>query len=273
MGGTRSIRRSAAPKGEDRHRIRRIRGATYFTSRQAFDDLTIVVRRFPGIADGRVFVLVHGIGVSSRYFTRTAAELSKFGRVYLVDLPGYGSAPDPRRDVSLADHAGVLAAFLEAADLPDPVVVGHSMGAQIVARLAIRHPEVVRQIVLMAPTMPPDARTFWRAVGRLLHDGLREPPIVNWIALTDYLLRTGPRYLLRQTPHLLQDRLEDDLPSVTAGTLVLGGHRDPIVPPAWAEATAALVPGGRCEIVHGAHVIMVTDPARVAEHIREHADR
>lgn len=261
------------PKGEDRYRVRRFRGATYFTSRQAFDDLTIVVRRFPGVAEGRVFLLVHGLGVSSRYFTPTAAELAKYGRVYLVDLPGYGSAPDPRRDVTLADHAAVLAAFLKTSGLHDPVVVGHSMGAQIVARLAIHHPDAAPSIVLMAPTMPPDARTFWRAVGRLLRDGLREPPIVTWIAFTDYLIRTGLRYLLRQTPHLLQDRLEEELPVVTARTLVLNGDRDPIVPVWWAQETAALVPDALAEVVRGAHVIMYTDPVMVARHIRDHAAR
>ncbi len=261
------------PKGEDAYRVRRFRGATYFTSRQAFDDLTIVVKRFPAggqTATDRVFVLVHGLGVSSRYFQPAAAELAKHGRVYLVDLPGYGAAPDPRRDVSLRDHAAVLAAFLTASGLENPMVVGHSMGAQVVARLAIRHPGTAERIVLMAPTMPPDARTFWRAAGRLLTDAFREPPVVFWIALTDYFVRTGLGYLLRQTPHMLDDRLEEDLPIVTASTLVLNGHRDPIVPLSWAETTAALVPGGRCEVVHGAHVIMYTDPVGVAEHILSH---
>lgn len=259
------------PKGEDAYRARRFRGATYFTSRQAFEDLTIVVKRFPAGPEStadRVFVLVHGLGVSSRYFQPAAAELAKHGRVYLVDLPGYGASPDPKRDVTLRDHAGVLAAFLTASGLKDPVVVGHSMGAQVVARLAIRHPGSTEGIVLMAPTMPPEARTFWRAAGRLLRDAFREPPIVFWIALTDYFVRTGLGYLLRQTPHMLDDRLEDDLPTVTANTLVLNGDRDPIVPLDWAEATAALVPGGRFEVVSGAHVIMYTDPAGVAEHIR-----
>lgn len=262
-------RRVMLPKGEDAYRVRRFRRATYFTSRQAFDDLTVVVRRFPGVAEGRAYLLVHGLGVSSRYFQPVAAELAKHGRVYLVDLPGYGSAPDPRRDVTLRDHARVLAAFLEASGLQDPVVVGHSMGAQVVARLAIDHPRAAGRIVLMAPTMPPEARTFWRATGRLLHDALREPPAVMWIAVTDYFIRTGLPYLLRQTPHMLRDRLEEDLPGLTTPTTIVNGDRDPIVPIEWAEATAGLIPGGRAEVVRGAHVIMYTDPVSVTEHIRD----
>src|SRR3954471_324208 len=106
-------RRAMSARAEDSFRVRRTAGAPFYTSRRAFDDLTVVVKRFPGAAEGPAFVLVHGIGVSSRYFHPAAAQLAKAGTVYLVDLPGYGAAPDPRRDVGIADHAGVLASVLE----------------------------------------------------------------------------------------------------------------------------------------------------------------
>jgi pimeloyl-ACP methyl ester carboxylesterase len=101
--------------GEDSYRVQRVRGALYYTSRQEHQNLTIYVERFPGPEQpgARTYVLVHGIGVSSRYFRPLAAELAQTGRVFLVDLPGYGAAPDPRRTVTIEDHAEVLAGFLE----------------------------------------------------------------------------------------------------------------------------------------------------------------
>lgn len=268
-----SVPRRLRARAESRHRVHRTRGAAYFTSRQPYGDLSIVVKRFPrrDDGDGPVFVLVHGIGVSSRYFQPTAAELARLGRVYLVDLPGYGAAPDPKRDVSLDDHADVLAAFLSASAIGAPVVVGHSMGAQVVARLALRHPGLVSSIVLMAPTLPPEARTFRRAIGRLLRDGLREPPIVNLIATADYLIRCGIPYGLRQMPHLLGDRLETIVPAITLPTLVIAGHRDPIAPSAWSQHVASLIPGARFAEVIGAHVVMFTDPETIADEIARHA--
>jgi pimeloyl-ACP methyl ester carboxylesterase len=261
---------------EAEYRTRRINGATFFTSRRAFDDLSIVVKRFPpvaDVADGPTFVLVHGIGVSSRYFQPAAAELAKRGTVYLVDLPGHGAAPDPKHDVTIADHARVLGKFLAGAELQNPVLVGHSMGAQVVSRLAVDTPEVCDRIVLMAPTMPPEARTFWRGVRRLLHDGLREPPAVNIIVTSDYLVRCGVPYFVRQLPNLFDDRIEERLPNVRAKTLVIRGHRDPIVHERWAQHVTSLIPGARFETVRGPHVVMFTDPVRVAELIAKHADR
>jgi pimeloyl-ACP methyl ester carboxylesterase len=262
------------PAGEELYRIRKIRGRQYFTSRQQHDDLTIVVERFPGPEQAvrRTYVLVHGIGVSSRYFHPLAAELSRTGRVFLVDLPGYGAAPDPRRDVSLADHAAVLAGFLREADLRSPVIVGHSMGTQVVSVLAQRHPEVTENVVMMAPTMVPSARKPSTAIAHLLHDATREPLRVCVIAILDYVVRCGLPYLMRQMPHMLNDRLEDRVGSHGARTLVINGDRDPIVPSAWAEALSRAHPHAEFRQVHGPHVIMHTDPVMVARHITDFVD-
>jgi pimeloyl-ACP methyl ester carboxylesterase len=236
----------------------------------------VVIRRFPPVPDapteGRPFVLVHGIGVSSRYFHPSAAELAKYGTVYLVDLPGYGSAPNPRRDVTIADHAGVLAKYLAAEGIDDPILVGHSMGTQVVTQLVHDYPETTDRIVLLAPTMDPDARGFWRATGRLLRDILTcEPPAVNAIVSVDYFFRCGIPYFLKQTRHLLADRIEDRLPLLAVKALVIRGDRDGICPEPWTRRVAGLLRDGSYAEVPGPHVIMFTDPPRVAAYIANHA--
>jgi pimeloyl-ACP methyl ester carboxylesterase len=251
---------------------RRRNGATFYASSQRFDDVAICVKRYPSaVDDGPVFVLVHGIGVSSRYFHPVSAELAKHGEVYLIDLPGYGAAPDPRRDVSIADHAGVLGAFLERAKLERPVLVGHSMGTQVVSQLAVDFPDVTERVVLIAPTIYPPERQLWRQALHLGHDILLERPWVNAIVATDYFVRCGVPYFLAQSKHLLDDRIEDRLPMLRAKTLVMRGDRDPIVPRDWAQEVASLVPDGRFVEVEGPHIIMWSDAARSAELILEHA--
>jgi pimeloyl-ACP methyl ester carboxylesterase len=250
--------------------------AQYFTSRILYDDLAVVVRRFPPVVGapvgGRPFVLVHGIGVSSRYFHPSAAQLAKYGTAYLVDLPGYGSAPNPHRDVSIADHAGVLARHLEAEGIENPVLVGHSMGTQVVTQLVYEHPEVTDRIVLLAPTMDPVARGFWHATGRLMRDILtREPPEVNAIVSVDYFFRCGIPYFLKQTKHLLADRIEDRLPLLDVKGLVIRGDRDCISPAPWSRRVAELLKDGSYAEVPGPHVIMYTDPPKVAAFIANHA--
>jgi pimeloyl-ACP methyl ester carboxylesterase len=253
--------------------------ATYYTRRILYDDLAVVIRRFPTAESGtrssdwtgRPFVLVHGIGVSSRYFHPAAAELTKFGPVFVVDLPGFGSAPDPHRDVTIVDHAGVLAKYLAEEGIANPVLVGHSMGTQVVSRLALDYPDATSSIVLMAPTMDPAARTFGKAARRLITDILRyEPPRVNLVVSFDYFFRCGIPYFMRQVPHLLGDRMEDRLPRLAAKALVMRGDKDVISPEGWSREVASLLRQGSYVTVKGPHVVMYTDPKRVAALIALH---
>ncbi len=265
-------RRGAVP--ESGYRARSTRGAAFFTSRREYEGLDAVIRRYPTSTEhGPVFVLVHGIGVSSRYFQPAAAELAQHGEVYLVDLPGYGSAPKPRRgrEVSIADHAAVLANVLRESGLVDPVLVGHSMGSQVVSRLAVDSPEVSGRIVLMAPTLYPGYRTLGAAVRRLLADIWREPLRVKAIAAVDYLVRCGIPYFLRQVPHLLGDRIEERLGDIRARTLVMRGDEDVIVPVEWSRRPAALVPRGSSVEAAAPHGVMSPARGSVAAAIAAHA--
>lgn len=268
----RGVRPRRGALDESRYRARRTGSAEYFTSRRQHDGLDAVVRRYPSSrTDGPTFVLVHGIGVSSRYFQPAAAELARSGEVYLVDLPGYGSAPNPKRPVSLTDHARVLAAVIGESNLVNPVIVGHSMGSQVVSLLATDFPTVSDRIVLMAPTMYPKYRSFSVAAGKLIKDIWREPLRVKLIAGTDYIFRCGLPYFLHQVPFLLADSMETRMPGMKARVLVMRGDEDVIVPREWAMSLATLAPQGRFTEVVGPHVVMFTDPVSVAREIVAHA--
>ena len=263
-------------------RPKTVRGATYYRSlRLPSEDVSFVARRFPhraapptgdpgaAAAHGLDFVLVHGIGVSSRSYGPTAAELAKHGTVHLIDLPGYGNSPRPGHDVPITEHAAAVAWYIRTTGLQQPVVVGHSMGTQVVTQLAADEPGLVGRIVLIAPVIWPDARSFWRAVRLLAVDGLREPPIVTLLAMNDYLFRAGVPYMVEQTPHLIGNRMEDVVADVTVPVLVIGGDADPIVPIEWGRQIAETVADGRFEAVKGPHVAMFSDAAHVASLIAD----
>jgi pimeloyl-ACP methyl ester carboxylesterase len=254
-----------------RERSRRFRGTLFVTRREVHEKYTVAVTRLPdGRADGPAFVLVHGLGVSSRYFRPVATRLCKAGSVFLVDLPGYGSAPNPKTPISLEDHADVVARFIRTEGLTDVVLVGHSMGSQVIATLAQRHPDLAGHLVLMAPTLEPERRTAPRAVAGLLRDVFREPPTVSWIAFTDYLMRTGLPYLLKQFPLVLDDSLDARIHEVPGSLLFMRGSGDVLVSREWTKLLADRAGAQMIEVL-GPHVVMYTDPDAVAEAIVQHA--
>jgi len=248
-------------------------GAHYFTRSFAVGDLGAVVRRFPrrpGATGGPNFLLVHGIGVSSRYFQPLAAELARHGSVWSIDLPGYGSSPRAGRNVSIAEHAQVVAEVAERAGILKPVLIGHSMGCQVVTEVAVQRPDLASSVVLLAPTIDPAERSLMKSSIRLAHDLLTEPMRANFVVSSDYFFKCGPPYFARQLKHLLGDRIEERLVKIETPTLVVVGHRDPVVSVQWAEEAARLLPNGSLVVVQGPHVIMYTDPVTIANHVMKH---
>jgi pimeloyl-ACP methyl ester carboxylesterase len=106
-------------------------------------------------------VFVHGLFGQRKNWTTIAKGLADRHRVTLVDLPDHGSSPWTER-VDYLDMAERLAAELRA--LGEPVtLVGHSMGGKVSMQLALRHPELLRALVVVdvAPSDYPEhgART------------------------------------------------------------------------------------------------------------------
>lgn len=235
------------------------------------EDSTVHVSSSGAGAD--TFVLIHGIGVSRRYFRPLADALSRHARVHSVDLPGHGRSPKPRRGPSIPEHADALWATLDQLGVERPILVGHSMGSQIAVEMGRRDREV-GGVVVLAPTNVPGERSVWRQGLRLGLDTLREPPRVNAIILSDYLLRCGPRWYAKSVPAMLDNHIEEGIRDVEAPVLIVRGEHDPIVPRQWVEDLAARRPGTEVAEVPGeAHVLMYRSAERVADLCLELAAR
>jgi pimeloyl-ACP methyl ester carboxylesterase len=209
-------------------------------------------------------VLVHGIGMSGRYLLRLADVLAATHDVYAVDLPGCGTAPNPPRALSVPELGRVVAGAVAALGLEDPVVVGHSMGCQVVVDAVRDHPALWAGYVLVGPTVDPAARSLPGQGWRLLRDTLREPPRTNAVVVRDYL-RMGPLRYLRTARHMLRDRIEEDIRGCAPPGLVVRGSRDPIAGRDWARRLVRAAPDARfLEIPRAPHNVQHTDPQELA---------
>lgn len=206
------------------------------------------------------YLLVHGIGVSSRYFERLIPVLARHARVVAVDLPGFGKNPKPGRAMSVEDFAESVAVVVDGLGLAGCVVVGHSMGTQVATRLALIRPDAVSAVALMGPVMDPRDRGPFRAAALLAVDTIGERPRANWVVLTDYL-RCGVRWYLTVLPSMLTYRIEDDVPQLACPVLVIRGVRDPIARSGWSSVLAASAQRGGATSVDGArHLVMHSRP-------------
>ncbi len=105
------------------------------------------MRYFVG-GTGPPLLLVHGLGGAASNWTELAPLLARRHRLLVPDLPGHGGStalPAVAGLEPFADRVGLVAE--REGMLPTPVV-GHSLGAMVVLRLALRRPADVQALVL-----------------------------------------------------------------------------------------------------------------------------
>lgn len=213
-------------------------------------------------------VLVHGLAVSSGYMVPTALRLAPHYHVCAPDLPGFGKSAKPAHILSVPELADALANWMEVMQLPPVVLLGNSLGCQIIVDFALRYPERITHAVLVGPTMDQRARTVHQQAFRLALNMFREPFPFLFVAGREYLA-AGPRRTVRTLKLAFADRMEEHLPFVRVPTLLVRGARDPIVPQDWVEDVSRLLPQSELVIVPGAaHAVNYNSPDTLATIVR-----
>ncbi len=211
-------------------------------------------------------VLVHGLGVSSRYMEPLMRCLASSYSVYAPDLPGFGKSEKPDRALNVTELADALVGWMDAVGLGRVSFVANSFGCQVVIELAVRHPHRISKVVLQGLTAETDSAGLLML--RLLIDATREPLSLLPIAISDYF-SAGVFRMLRTLNYLVKDCIEQKLSQISHPALVVRGSLDPIMSRAWAEKVVALLPNGRlAEAPEAPHAVNYAAPGLLADMVQ-----
>jgi pimeloyl-ACP methyl ester carboxylesterase len=92
-------------------------------------------------------VFVHGWSCDSRYWYRQVPRFSSMYRVVTVDLAGHGHSGPGRKDYTVASFGEDVKAVVEKVDAKKVILIGHSMGGEVVAAAAAFMPGRVIGVV------------------------------------------------------------------------------------------------------------------------------
>lgn len=253
---------------------------------------------------GPVLLLVHGTGAATHSWRALAPLLAKRFTVIAPDMPGHGFTQAPARSagLSLPGMAALLRDLLVALDVKPALVVGHSAGAAVLARMCLDGMIAPRGLVALNGAMlalggmagqvfSPIAKVFaalpvvpllfsWRAgdrsaVEKLLRDtgSTIDPAGVEYYAR---LIRTQGHVAatLGMMANWDLRPLERDLPRLATHLLLLVGGNDRAIPPADAARLQAMVPGAELTTLPGlGHLAHEERPDDVAALVADAADR
>jgi len=242
----------------------------------------------------------NGLGVSTFFWDYVGGYFSDRHRVVVWDYPGHGasSRPDDPALATLPGLADDLVAVMDAAGIGSAVLLGHSLGCQVVLEAYRRHPDRIRGLIpiLGAPGRPAETLfhpRFGRIVYRLAYElGTR----LTW--LSEFALETGLTrreawfvvrwsglvhpdlcrrddfqpyldHLAHQDPVVFVEMLRaaqahdatDMLGTIRVPTLVIAGERDVFTPRHLSVQMAGRIPNAEMlEIPRGSHAALIEQP-------------
>jgi pimeloyl-ACP methyl ester carboxylesterase len=213
----------------------------------------------------RAIVLTHGLLMDQRLYSRLAPAIAARGhRAITVDMLGHGASDQPydMTAYSMTQFGRDVIALLEHLDLPQAVVGGTSLGANVALEAAVLAPERVRALVLEMPVLenalPAAAAAFvplalalrisQRTMGAVAAVARRIPRTHYLVDMMIDFLRRDPRASLAVLDGLIFGRVAppiDERRALAHPTLVIGHPSDPIHPFGDADRLARELPNAR----------------------------
>lgn len=234
----------------------------------------------------RVLVLTHGLLMDQRMYARLAPAVAARGhRVITVDMLGHGASDQPHdmTAYSMPQFGRDVIALLDHLELPQAVVGGTSLGANIALEAATLAPARIRGLVLEMPVLenalPAAAAAFVplalalrisMRMMRFVAAAARKIPRTHFLVdiMIDFI-RRDPRASLAVLDGLIFDRVAPPIQERRAlphATLVIGHPSDPIHPFSDADRLARELPNAR---LVSAYSILEwrTSPARLTNEL------
>lgn len=187
-------------------------------------------------------IFVHGSPGSLSAFIDFMADTLLLSKAQLVtvDRPGFGHSNFGYAEPSLQKQGALLKPILEEHKNQRPIIlVGHSLGGPLIARMAMDYPELINGLVLVAASIDPELEPDEWFRGPLA------TPFLSWILPRSFRASNDEIYKLKP-------ELEEMIPQwskVSANTIVIQGKMDNLVPPGNADFAKKMITNAPVKLV------------------------
>lgn len=236
------------------------------------------------------YVLVHGSWHDGSLWEPVASHLRTSGHtVHTPTVAGHGK--DANKAVSHDECVAWIVNQIVHADLTDIVLLGHSYGGTIIARVFEEIPERIRRLIFwnafipepgnsLLDEVPPHYRALFTHLAATSDDNSVAIPFPIW---RENFIQDAPLELAQSTFEQLSTEpfqpLQDKLPLTRfyellpqVGRSFINGLEDIALPPGewgWHPRMSGRLAGARLVQLPGSHEVMFTNPELLAQKIVE----
>ncbi len=234
---------------------------------------------------GPIVVLSHALGADLHMWDGVAALLVRAHTVLRYDHRNHGASEVVPGALSVEMLAQDAAELIAREAGGEPVhFVGLSMGGMTAQALALRHPALLKTVVIANSSSHYPDQTPWRArVDTVATRGvaaIATGAVSRWLtpayattpegaaaaqALHDTLVRSDARGYIESCNAVAAIDFRDSNRRIAVPTLVVGGLQDEATPPAMSEAIASAIPGSRLATIDAAHFSAVERPVEFTQ--------
>ena len=202
---------------------------------------------------GEPFIFLHGNGEDSSYFRAQIDYFSGSYRVIALDTRGHGRSPRGSAPFTIEQFACDLHDFMVEHRISGAVILGFSDGANIAMNFAMKHPGMVRALILNGGNLDPSG----------VKRSTQLPIEVGYNIARRFASRSAAA---RQNAELLSLMVREpnlapaDLSGITAPTLVICGTRD-MIKESHTKTIAQSIPHAKLVLLKGDHFLAHKRPA------------
>jgi len=249
---------------------------------------------------GKPLVLISGLGYPLWQWHKMEPILAKHFQVITFDNRGVGQSDKPAGPYSAQMLAADTVALLDALDIDQAIVMGHSMGGFIAQAIALDYPDRVSGLILCStnfggPNHVPITTEAWAVLADTTSDPLtrftnglkvstapdwseKNPDMVQeWVAWRVVNPMDVAGYQAQMAIGLglisAEAAFENRLPEIDIPTLILFGEHDKVVPPANADLLAAKISNSQTVILPDAgHFFPIEVPEAASQTVIDFAN-
>ncbi len=183
---------------------------------------------------GRPLILLHGGVGAIEMFGEVLGLLAEGRQVVAVDLQAHGRTADIDRPLSFESMADDIAALIEHLGFEKADVMGYSLGGGVALQTAIRHPEVVRMLVVVSTPFTrdgwyPEVLEGMGQMGPEAADPMKQTPMYQLYASIAPKPEDWPMLLTKLGELLRQDYdWSDEVAKIETPTMIVVGDADSV---------------------------------------------